>query len=482
MTKTIRREAMSSVDAAWLGMDSPTNLMIINGVMLFDEPIDFEGFKAVLEKRLAGNYERFRQRIVESPPGTRRLFWEVDPHFDIRSHVRRIALPAPGDTAALQNLVSDLMSESLERDRPLWRFYLIENVGQGCAIFGRLHHCIADGVALIQVLLSLTDTSAETSLDVDVTNVPPPTKFRRSLPYLGSVLAQARKRSTQLSAVARSALSEGRQSLENPARALAMARSAGIMTAASAAILAKLLIIPPDRPSVFRNELSAVKRVAWSEPLDLERVKQIGRAAGATVNDVLIAAVTGALRRYMQRHNDNLDDGDLRAMVPVNLRASTAPLTLGNQFSLVYLSLPVGIADPYRRLFEVKRRMEMLKNSPEPLVVYQVLNLLGMAPSELARKATDWFAGKASCVLTNLPGPRQMLYFAGKPLRRIMFWVPQSGGIGLGISVISYAGAVTLGIVLDETLASDPEVMLQEFHAEFAELERLVMARANVQG
>ena len=135
-----RRVAMSNVDKAWLEMDTPTNLMVINGVMLFDETINFERFKAILQERLVARYSRFRQRVIESPPGTGRLHWEDDDYFDIRSHIRHIALPAPGDTATLQRLISDLMNGPLERNKPMWCFYLIENVEGGCAVFGRIHH------------------------------------------------------------------------------------------------------------------------------------------------------------------------------------------------------------------------------------------------------------------------------------------------------------------------------------------------------
>lgn len=471
------REAMSSVDKAWLRMDRPTNLMIINGVMLFDELIDFAHLKAVLEHRLVGKYSRFRQRLIVSPARSDQYYWEDDPYFDLRSHIRRVALPAPGDPAMLQSLISDLMSGALDRDKPLWCFYLIENVGNGCAIFARFHHCIADGVALVQVMLAMTDTKANAPWPE-----PGPMRPRARQGAVATMLGNLRKARATTTGVVNGILHEGTQVIDNPAYGLEMAKSASIITAASAAILGKLLLIAPDRASVLNGELGVAKRIIWSDPLDLNQVKAIGRTTGATVNDVLVAAIAGGLRQYLQTHGDPVDQADLRVMVPVNLRPLDEEPQLGNHFSLVYLSLPISLADPLARLEAVKRRMNLLKNSTEPLLIYQLLGLVGMLPIELANYAIRLFASKATGVLTNVFGPSQTLYFAGKPLRRLMFWVPQSGQIGLGISIISYAGTVTVGFVVDEKLASDLDAMLGGFYAGFAELAQLVAPQATSSG
>jgi WS/DGAT/MGAT family acyltransferase len=199
---------------------------------------------------------------------------------------------------------------------------------------------------------------------------------------------------------------------------------------------------------------------------------------GATINDVLVATVAGALRLDMLERGDDPDLGDLRAMSPINLRKPGGPLRLGNEFSLLYLSLPVSLPEAERRLAAVKQRMDRLKQSPEPLVVYQVLNLLGVAPGEVARQAVDWFAQKASCVLTNVPGPRQTLYLTGRPIDRILFWVPHSGDISMGISVLSYAGTVIIGIDVDEALVPNPERIIVHFQQAFAELRTLAQRAA----
>jgi WS/DGAT/MGAT family acyltransferase len=457
---------MTNVDKAWLEMDSATNLMIINGVMLFDEKLDFEDLKAILAERFVAKYERFRQRVVVGSGG--RLYWEDDPHFDIRAHVRRYALPEPGDIATLQTVVSAIINEPLDRRKPLWRYMLIENVEGGSAILARLHHCIGDGIALIKVLLDMTGPTAGESLQLP--HLPAPR--RRDTSPLTQLRRFTRTAVKTSIGAAQTFANEALQTFEDPAHPLQLARSAGIVSAASAAILTKLLLLPPDRPSVFKGDLGAIKRVVWSQPFPLERAKAIGKSLDATVNDVLVAAVAGGLRRYMLEMGDDPSAGDITAMVPVNLRPENDKHQLGNEFALVYLCLPISLADAFDRLMMTKRHMDVLKNSPEPFLVYQILGVVGTLPGDIAKQVTTWFAAKASAVLTNVPGPRRQIYFAGKPLKDLMFWVPQSGNIGMGISIISYNGNVLLGLMVDEQLVTNPQRIIDGFEHELADLER----------
>jgi WS/DGAT/MGAT family acyltransferase len=459
------REPMTSVDAAWLEMDRPTNPMVINGLMLFDTPIAFERLRRVLQERLVNQFDRFGDRVTIHPTTGQHL-WEADPHFHISYHVRHIALPRPADEVELQRLVGDLMSEPIDRQRPLWRFYLIDNVNGGCAVFGRIHHCIGDGTALMRVLLSLTDPNADPSADAA-----PPTNGAVQLePRRGSLLGLPWRLATGItkrSARLLISLMPDEDGFPfSPERLLKSAESAGLLSATSAAILAKLLIMAPDRPSAYRGELNGMRRVSWSRPFPLEKIKTVGRITGTTINDVLVAAVAGALRRDLEHRGENPAWGDLRAMVPMNLRPAGEELRLGNQFSLLYLALPISLAQPYARLAAVKRRMDLLKASPEPFLVFQILNLVGRLPGELAHQTVDWFADKASCVLTNVPGPRQPLYFAGERMSRMLFWVPHTGNLGMGISIFSYAGTVTIGIGADEALVPNPDRIVDYLHEE----------------
>jgi WS/DGAT/MGAT family acyltransferase len=470
-----KRVPMSNVDRAWLGMDTPVNLMLINGVLLFDDVIDFERFAHLVRERLVARHDRFRQRVAQE---NGRYFWEDDPFFDIRTHVRHVALPAPGDMATLQEFVSSHLSEELEPHRSLWRMYLVENVEGGCAVYARIHHSIADGVALVQVLLSLTDETA----DADLTSLPSAPDTQGAAPrdgLAGALLAPGLRLvglgTRTVTQLARRLVHEGFQSANDPRRLIELAYVGGLISTTTAAILGKLLLLPPDNPSVLRGPLATYKRVVWSECFDLEMVKAIGKALGATVNDVLVTVATGALRRYMLERGGPVD---VRAMVPINLRSPGEELELGNQFALLYLDLPVQTVQPLQRLREVKRQMDLMKSSPEPLIVYEILKIIGMIPGQAADWATSWFSGKASLVLTNVPGPRSQIFFAGSKLRNLMFWVPQTGTISTGMSIISYNGTVMVGLMADEGLIPDPERVIAAFEAELAEMGAAAQARA----
>lgn len=463
MSGKTKRTPMSSVDKAWFEMDSATNLMIINGLMWFDGKVDFELFTQILENRFIERYERFRQRVVTGADG--RLYWEQDPHFDLRAHVRRVALPEPRTQEGLQTLVSSIINEPLDRRKPLWRFFLVEDVEGGAALFGRIHHCIGDGIALIRVLLDMTSEDREGSLRLLTNPGAAPARRRRGL--LGAALHGARGLAHTSVDLGKTLVSQTLLTLEDPNHPVMVAKSLGLVSAASAAILAKLLLLPPDRPTVFKGELSAIKRVVWSQPLDLTKIKEIGHAFDATINDVLVAAVAGALRDYMLHVHDDPNAGNINAMVPVNLRPLDRAGELGNQFALVYLPLAISLDDPVARLKATKHAMDVLKQSPEPFLVYQILGLIGNLPLDIARQATTWFSTKASAVLTNVPGPRQQIYFAGLPLRRLMFWVPQSGEISMGISIISYNGTVMLGLIVDDNLVKEPQIIMDRFTHQF---------------
>ena len=450
------REPLSAVDHAWLRMDEPSNLMIINGVLVMDEPADLERIKAILQHRLLP-IRRFRQRIVriQGEP-----CWEEVPELDLDRHLFRSALPAPGDDGALREVISELMSEPFDPELPLWSFHLLEGYrGQGCVLMGRLHHCIGDGMALLLVLLSLTDADPgpgdEDHLDSPFTDL-----FRQP--------PQGHQAAIQL---AEQILPDGIRLMQQSAEAF---RAMGAVTTgvASTGAFGRLVLRLPDPPTIFKGPLGIPKRVAWSEPIAVDDVKAVGRSLKGTVNDVLLSAMTGGLRRYLDRKGKPAHGLNFRAAMPVNLRSLDEMADLGNQFGLIFLSLPVGIDEAVARLDELHRRAAALKRSAEPVVVYGILKLLGIVPLWAQRLVVKIFAAKTTAVMTNVPGPRQELYLAGRAIREIFFWVPQSGRVGLGISIFSYAGHVRLGLASDTGLVPDPELIVQGFHEEFEELQR----------
>ena len=233
----------------------------------------------------------------------------------------------------------------------------------------------------------------------------------------------------------------------------------------------RVLLMAPDPQTVYKGKLVVRKTAAWSDPIPLDDVKLIGRAVGGTVNDVVMSAATGAMRRYMLSRGEPVKDLNFRAVIPFNLRKPSRRIELGNKFGLVFLSLPIGIADPVDRLRELKQRMDALKDTAEPIVTFGILGLIGLLPNRLEDIVVEIFGKKGTLVMTNVPGPRQKLFLAGAPIGEMMFWVPQSGRLGLGISILSYNNQVMIGVASDSSLVPDPEVIVAGFHEELEALK-----------
>jgi WS/DGAT/MGAT family acyltransferase len=459
-------EALSAVDTAWLHMEDPTNLMMVTGVLAFERFFEFGWVADLFRDRLV-SISWFTQCVVEPRMPFAGPRWETDPHFDLRSHFHRVSLRPPGDEAALRELVSDLMSTPLDYSKPLWQYHLIEGVGSGCAILCRIHHSIGDGIALVRVLLSMMDGGAAGH---DAAEPHEPHGWER----LGPLLRPAAKAISRTLEVTETLMHEGTETLAHPERLLEMAsRGASGMDA-----LARLLLMEPDPATPFKGPLGSFKRAAWSRPVPLEEVKAVGKALGATVNDVLLSAVTGALRRYLETHGFPPAGVEFRAIVPVNLRTKEAEHELGNKFGLVFLALPVGIENPVERLFELKERMDEIKRSPEAVVAFGLLGAVGSAPAEIEHLVVNLFGQRGTAVMTNVAGPRQPISMAGVPVTGLMFWVPQSGRLGMGVSILSYAGGVSLGVATDAGLVPDPEAILDGFQDEFNALAALARREA----
>jgi diacylglycerol O-acyltransferase / wax synthase len=359
--------------------------------------------------------------------------------------LHRRGLQAPGDEAALRELVGDLIASPLDHSKALWDMYLIDRPEGGCALIVRMHHCIADGIALARVMLSLTDTaSGEEPAGTNTTH----TSSRGIL----AGLAQ-----------------EGLKTLRNPAHVLDLADS----LSADAQALAKLLFSPADAKTALRGELGVARRVAWTGQMELAEVKAIAHAQGATVNDVLLAAVSGALRRHLQSRGE--EPRAIRTFVPFNLRPLDEPIPreLGNRFGLVFLTLPVDVGGRRARLEELKRRMAAIKRSPEGPISYAILEAVGLTPPQLESRIVDIFTAKASAVMTNVPGPREVVYLAGTPVRAVLVWAPTSGSVGMSVSIFSYRGEVTIGLLVDAGLVPEPHVIARHTEQELAALGRL---------
>jgi WS/DGAT/MGAT family acyltransferase len=457
------REAMSKVDTAWLRMERPTNRMMITGVLMFAGPLDAARIKALLGERFLA-FRRFRQRAAIGANGA---YWETDEDFDLDWHVRVAALPGAADKAELEAFVSDLASTPLDHSKPLWQFHIVEDYvspeGRGGVLVARIHHCYADGLALVQVLLSLTDTAPQPEAHAELAK----TWLKRDRGSVLERLLEPMQGGLQkMFSAGEKTWAKIAQMLADPAVAADIAHEGSEITRE----LAIALTLSDDPITPLRGKLGVVKRVAWAHPLPLDEVKTLGKALGCTVNDVLLACAAGAIRGYLRDLGEDVDGLTIRATVPVNLRPLEHAKKLGNHFGLVFLDLPIGEPNPLRRLERVAACMRELKGRRQAIVAFGLLAALGMGPAALQQPALELFSRKASAVATNVPGPQQPLFMAGVEVRELMFWVPQTGSIGLGLSIISYNGRVHFGVVGDSKRVQNPDAIVQRFGSEFEKL------------
>jgi WS/DGAT/MGAT family acyltransferase len=458
---SIARERMSRVDTAWLRMDNDANLMMIVGDWLLRPAVAYESLCARVETKLL-QYERFRQKVVLDATGAD---WVHDADFDLHRHVLRERLvrqPRESERAALQRRAGELAATPLDPDRALWQFHLIERYDGGSALIARVHHCIGDGIALTSVMLSITDGGTD-----------PPRRRARSPAAAGGLDAVMRplgELSAKALALYDASLTRTLGLLSHPHTGLA-----GTLDGVRAARqvlgdVAALALMPDDSPTRLKGKPSGEKRVAWSEPVSLERVKWIGRGLGCSINDVLLACVAGALGAYLRGAGDDPRGKEIRAMVPVNLRPLEEAWQLGNRFGLAPLVLPIGLDNPVERVYAVHARMTELKTSYQPLLAFVVLAVAGLVVKPLQDAILGLFSKKATAVMTNVPGPAAPLTLCGSTLRQTMFWVPASGDIGVGVSILSYAGGVQFGLITDAALCSDPQAVIDRFEPEFEKL------------
>jgi WS/DGAT/MGAT family acyltransferase len=456
---------MSRVDHAWLRMDTDANLMMIVGFWLLEPRLGLAELSERVQRTLLA-YPRFRQKVVEDATGAS---WVDDEHFDLGHHVTRETLRVRHGEAPLEALkrrVAEVSTQPLDPSRPLWQFHLIENLdGRQSAMVTRIHHCIGDGIALISVMLSIADGGK-----------PPPSRKPREADddehdWIADTLIKPLAEMTiKAIGVTGQGMGKGLDVLSHGG-SVEMARI-GMQVANDVAALA---LMPDDSPTRLKGTATPGKRVAWCDPLPLDEVKAVSKALSVSINDVLLACVAGALGDYLRGKGDDPTGQEIRAMVPVNLRPLAEAYKLGNRFGLAPLVLPIGVANPAARLYAVHARMQALKTSYQPLLAFAVLAVSGMFIKPVQAAITGLFAKKATAVMTNVPGPKEALKFCGRTVNQVMFWVPQSGDIGMGVSILSYAGGVQFGLITDARMCPDPEDIVGRFAPEFDKLMWLAL-------
>ncbi len=441
---------MPPADAAWLHMERRTNPMVVNSLFMLGGTPDLDAVAELLERRFVAPFPRFRQRVSD-PLG--RPAFEDDPSFDIRSHLHRLALPAPGDRAALEALVGDLITPPLDPSRPLWHVYLIDGYEGGSAVLWRIHHCIADGIALSRVLLSTAD-----EVDGALELAPP----RDGQSTVGRLTAAPRGVVSAVRRLGSTVVHEGMESLAHPDHL----RELGGTAMRDVSTAARLVAAPADAATGLRAPLTGSRRVAWSRRFPLPSIKSAGRQRGATINDVVVAALVGALQQHLEE--DGALPEEIHTLVPFNLRPPEEPIPadLGNEFALILLALPLGRTEPEERLHEVHRLMRTIKDSHEAPLAYGLISAMGLTPPWVEDRLIGYFTDKASLVVTNVPGPRAPLSFAGAPITGVLVWAPCSGSLGMTVSIFSYGGELSVGFMADTALSVEPERLARTYEAE----------------
>ena len=483
-TLGISGERMTKVDTAWLRMDCDANLMMIMGVWQLAPGVKHAAVCERIENSLL-KYNRFKQRVMEDAAGAT---WVNDRKFDLANHVVLETLPRAArgghQQEALQDRVAALATQRLDPNRPLWQIHLIEDyLGpdgvKGSAMVVRIHHCIADGIALISVTMSMVDGGA-----------PPPERRKKETVVNSAedwIADTLLKPFTDITVKALGAVGEGAARslgmLGDPKKGMEKGVEKGLSGSIDMAKVmlqvlkdsAALALMPNDSPTRLKGKPGGSKKVAWCQPIPLDEVKAVGKALNCSINDVLLSCVAGALGEYLKSHGDDVAGQEIRAMVPVNLRPLDQAYKLGNRFGLVPLVLPIGVANPIERVYEVRRRMAALKGSYQPLLAFSLLAVAGLLIKPAQDMMLNIFAKKTTAVMTNVPGPRDKLKFCGSTLEQSMFWVPQSGDVGLGVSILSYGGGVQFGVITDSLLCPEPQRIIDEFVPEFAKLSLVTL-------
>lgn len=488
--------ALSANDSLWLNMDSPENLMIIESVIWFDAPLDLDRVRRNLTQRLVGRFPVFSWR-PERPDGPGADHWVPDENFDIDRHLTHVEMEAGDPHEQVSQFLSQLMSTPLPMDRPLWHAYVLTGPGLSVLV-QRYHHAIADGTALVRVLLESTTATPDGDLDDDLeqiiaadrdstTTLPArgttspvePVPGSREHSSLGELAANAATKVLTLPLAAGSAVTKPAAGLAHRIDdAITRSPHGGLVgkvadqALGTAGIVDKLVVgtapdaLPFGHPGI-------VKHADWATPIDLPLIKKFANAHGATVNDVMLALVSGALRRYILARGE--EPVDVVTMIPVNLRPLDAPLPvhLGNKFALITLELPLSEPTGAGRLAAAKARMDVVKHGPEASVTFGLAHMiggLGAVNAAISRGLTAFFSDKAFGVTTNVAGPTEPRYYAGRLITGMLGWVPGASSQTLGACIFSYNGRVTVGFKADAHVLPDVGNLVAFFEAEVADL------------
>jgi WS/DGAT/MGAT family acyltransferase len=461
------QDRLSGLDSSFLHLERDAAHMHVAACAVFEGSAPaYEDLIDVIVGRLH-LVPRYRQRLAFVPLNQGRPVWVDDPHFNVTFHVRHTALPRPGGEDELKRLCGRVFSQALDRARPLWELWLVEGLaGDRFAVLSKTHHALVDGISGVDIATVLFDSSP----DPMPVAAPDHEWVPRPLPSGAQLLADALlERATVPGEVVRGA----RAALRGP-RQLAQ-RLGEALVGVGAMAWAGLQAAPP---SPFNVRIGPHRRFTWVHG-ELAEFKAVKNSLGATVNDVVLAVVSGALGRYMRLHGHSTDLA-LKAMVPVSVRADVERGALGNRVAAMWAPLPIGITDPVRRLREISRSMDDLKESGQAVGAQVLTELSGFAPPTIMAQAARLQARQRlfNLVVTNVPGPQTPLYMLGRELDALFPMVPLAENTALGIAIMSYKGHLNFGLVADYDALTDVEMLAEELRSSIEE----IVAAAGVSG
>jgi diacylglycerol O-acyltransferase / wax synthase len=452
-------DRLSSIDASFLTNETSSAHMHVGAVLIFEGPPPrYEDFLEHVENRLH-LVPRYRQKLAFPPVETGRPFWVDDPTFNSRYHVRHSALPAPGSEEQLRNIAGRLFSQALDRSKPLWELWLIQGLERNrFAIVSKTHHSLVDGVAGVDIGTVLFDLKpVPEQIEPEEEWVPQPSPSSAELAARGAA------------ELAEVPFNLGRRAL----RAASHPRKAAEKVVESAEALGEVAWnFTNPAPDVPLNvEIGSHRRFMW-ERCQLEDFKKVKDTFGGTVNDVVLAVVSGALRRWLDRRGIRTEGLELRALVPVSIREEDERGELGNRIAAMRGPLPVYVADPVKRLQVVRAAMDGVKESKQALGAEVISRFNDFAPPTLLAQASriNFSTRLFNLIVTNVPGPQIPLYVLGRQLEDAfpVAFLPENHA--LAIAIMSYNGGIDFGLLADYDSMEDVVLIADGLSQSLAEL------------
>lgn len=447
MQKHPHGDRLSWGDSVFLNLERDGMPLNVAGVSILEGDISFETYLRFVESRLP-MIPRYLKRVTSPPFNVGLPSWDYDPDFDIRNHVSEVTL-RHGTDAELKALAGKILSKAMNRQRPLWDMTLVHGLkGNRTGLIARLHHCLADGIAgvgLMNLLMDASPSAPRLPRRRARLRVPPPRDGVSSL-VEGLVSSYSNLLKRLLSTWAGILNITGRTVVNG--RSLAGDEFSRLLPEIAA----------PTERLCFNVVYRGPQKFAWTQ-IPLSVVKEIRRACGTSVNDVLLALITATIRRYSELHGDRVKGRLLRIMVPVNLRGNDSPGKLGNRISLIPVTIPLDIRDPYRLLAAVHKRTEFLKHAHAAELVGLAGGLFGIIPSPVQALAGPMISRLPitpfNMVCTNVPGPQFPLYLLGHKMLHWYPYVPVGGELAVNCAILSYNGLVYFGFSGDAHVAPD---------------------------